>query len=156
MNPHRIENLFAPELIDRLQTGGELIAAGARSLDALVAALRHPQMEVRWRAAVALGWLKDPRAVEPLIALMDGAEYEVKVNAAWALGQIGDPRAVSPLLAVMRGEDATDPDVAYTAALALLRCGAQEALRDCLDSPYEYTFRTAHAALAYLHLGGRG
>lgn len=147
MNAASIENLHAPELPVRLHTGSALAAAGA--LDVLIAALRHDELEVRWRAVVALGWLGDARAIEALTGLLPGAPYEIKINAVWALGQIGDARAVETLLALIHAEDALDPDVAYNAALALLRLGKPDMLRHDLErAPGDSAFRVAHAALA--------
>ena len=142
-----IEDLYAAELPTRLQTFSALAAAGA--LDTLLAALRHDELEVRWRAVVALGWLGDARAVEALAGLLPGAPYEIKINAVWALGQIGDQRAVDTLLTLIHAEDAFDPDVAYNAALALLRLGVPAPLQqNVAQATGDYAFRVAHAALA--------
>ncbi len=147
MNAAFIENLRAPELPVRLHTVEVLAASGA--YDSLVAALRHDELEVRWRAVVALGWLGDKRAIDVLAALLPEAPYEIKINVVWALGQIGDTRAVETLLALIHAEDALDPDVAYNAALALLRLGQPDPLRHNLErASGEYAFRVAHAALA--------
>lgn len=142
-------NIFdAKDFETQWLTGGARGAAGMFSLETLIAALDHPQDDVRWRAAVALGWRGEPQAVGPLIARLDGARYELKINIVWALGQIGDRQAVDPLLAVVQEENRRDPDIAYMAALALLRFGALEALRRELETAHEAAFRVAHAALA--------
>lgn len=148
MDLPRIEDLNSPELLVRLQTGGALVAAGVSSWDALVAALQHADMEVRWRAVVALGWLGDARAIKPLQDLLQGTPYEIKINAAWALGQINDARAADSLAGLLHEEAAQDPDAAYNAALALLRLGVVDPLLHDLDSPQENAFRVVHAALA--------
>ncbi len=57
----------------------------------------------RDNAAIALGELKDARAVGPLIQQLNDSKYFD--NAAIALGKIGDPQAINPLLdALMNGE----------------------------------------------------
>lgn len=142
-------NIFdAGDFESKWLTGGVQHAAGTLPLEALVAALDHPREDICWRAAVALGWRGEPQAVSALVARLDGARYEVKINIVWALGQIGDRQAIDPLLAVVREENHRDPDIAYMAALALLRFGALEALRHDLDSASETAYRVAHAALA--------
>lgn len=143
-----IHDLNAPDLPVRLRAVGALAAAGSAALDGLLAALEHSDLEVRWRAVVALGWIGDGRAVEPLADLLRASPYEVKINVVWALGQIGDARAVSRLLDSLHAHTGHDPDVAYNAALALLRLGVTDPLRNALDSPHEDDFCIAHAALA--------
>jgi hypothetical protein len=150
MNDQPIDDLHAPELIARLQTCGALVAAGAQSVDSLIAALRHPEIEVRWRAAVELGWIGDPRAVAPLVELAQNAPYDIRVNVMWALGQIGSPGVVDPLMAVLDANNAGEPDITYVAALALLRAGITDRLRRDLESPHEFAYRVAHAAHANL------
>src|SRR5512136_611035 len=82
----------------------------------LIDLLVHPELNVRWRAAEALGEARDPRAVEPLItALRSGAKW-LRQGSAWALGKIGDPRAVEPLVAALSDPKA---DVRKNAAWAL-------------------------------------
>ncbi len=55
----------------------------------------------RLRAAEALGYCDDPRAVEPLIAALADRENEVRWVAAQALGRLRDARAVGPLLVLL-------------------------------------------------------
>lgn len=148
MNRLPVEDLNAPELPVRLKAVGAFAAAGTPALDTLIAALKHADLEVRWRAVVALGWIGDARAVEPLADLLWVSPYEIKINVVWALGQIGDVRAAALLLHAIHAEDVQDPDVAYNAALALLRLGVVDALQHELDSPRETVFRVAHAAFA--------
>src|SRR5512145_646914 len=144
MTNQPIEPFHAPDLMVRLETGGAFIAAGEQSVETLIAALRHPDIEICWRAVVALGWIGDARALDALVGLLDNPTYEIKVSVVWALGQLGDPRAVHPLLDILHQEDASNPDMAYLAALALLRFGLVEPLRNTLDSPHDYHFRAAH------------
>jgi hypothetical protein len=123
---------------------------GRRDIPGLIAALRHPETDVQWRAAAALGSfgpdaiqelfgglstrnravklgiiealgeIRDPLAVEPLIRNLRDASAEVRWEAALALGEIGDGRATGPLLPGLR-----DPDryVRYGTALALGKLG---------------------------------
>ena len=67
------------------------------SVDPLVEALGDPSKGRQ--AALALGYLRDPRAVEPLRAVMlEGYDQAGRRAAAWALGSIGDPGAADALL----------------------------------------------------------
>jgi HEAT repeat protein len=51
------------------------------------------------QAALALGYIRDPRAVEPLrAAMLESPDPEMRRAAAWALGAIGDPGAGNALL----------------------------------------------------------
>ena len=60
-----------------------------KDVEGLIEALKDKNSDVRWRAAFALGEIKDARAVEPLIeALKDEDKYFQSV-AADALGRIG-------------------------------------------------------------------
>jgi HEAT repeat protein len=123
---------------------------GQRDIRGLISALRHPETDVQWRAAEALGSfgpeairellaglatgnrtvklgiiealgeIRDPVAVEPLIRHLRDPSVEIRWEAALALGEIGDGRATVPLLPGLR-----DPDryVRYGTALALVKIG---------------------------------
>ena len=59
----------------------------------------------RWKAAEALGRIRDPAAVEELIGTLWDDDARVRLKAAWALGQIGDRRAYAPLQRLYRMEN---------------------------------------------------
>lgn len=102
-----------------------LPARGSGGIDALTAALRHEDVEVRRVAAAALGRAGTQRAVAPLTAMLAGPPDEAIV-AAGALGAIGDARAFEPLVALL---DAPDASVRQ-AAVAALDSIAHPALHD--------------------------
>ena len=56
-----------------------------------------PSVEVRARAARALGRMSSPRAVEALLTCVHDGPVAMRVQAIWALGEIGDP-GVLPVL----------------------------------------------------------
>lgn len=143
-----IEPLGNTDLRICLETARDLMDAGDSSLDVLIAELDHANMEVRWRAAAALGWIGDPRAIPALVRRGMGEGYEVKFNIVWALGQIGDMSAVTPLLEIVHAGDGESPDIRYSAALALARLGQADTLRQSLVGSPEAVYRVAHAALA--------
>ena len=66
---------------------------GKPAVEPLLAALRDKDEDVRKNAALALGYIKDPRAVEPLLAALKDKDKEVRGIAALSLGEIKDPRA---------------------------------------------------------------
>jgi HEAT repeat protein len=71
------------------------------TFDQLLAALQHPNPNVRAGAAIVLGKTKSARAVEPLTDLLEDPVYLVYTGAAKALGMIGS-LAVGSLLAVIQ------------------------------------------------------
>jgi HEAT repeat protein len=143
-----IDQLNHPELRNRLEAAARLMNGGPESVDPLLDALNHVAVEIRWRAAAALGWIGDPRAIPALVKRGDGEGYEVKYNITWALGQIGDPAAIQPLLQIVHAGDQESPDIRYNAALALARLGQADTLRESLVGSPEAVYRVAHAALA--------
>jgi HEAT repeat protein len=82
-----------------------LASIGAPAVAPLIAALKDADFNVRTYSALALGEIKDPRAVEPLVAALKDTQADVRTNAAWALGEIKDPRAIEPLSAALKNED---------------------------------------------------
>lgn len=137
-----------PELQTRIEAAAALRAQGSAALPTLISALAHPQEEVRWRAAATIGYLGDPAGIPALIAAGQGAAYELKINCVWGLGQIGSADAIPALVEIVHAEDSEAPDIRYDAALALLRLGRADELRQALQSDAEATYRVAHAALA--------
>jgi HEAT repeat protein len=76
----------------------------------------------RWKAAEALGRLKDPAAVDELISTLWDEDARVRLKAAWALGRIGDRRAYAPLQRLYRMENETAQEI-ITEALETIRAG---------------------------------
>lgn len=80
----------------------QLAGLGEPALDPLISALENPSPGIRAGAALALGRMKDERAVEPLICALSADEIvEVRVLAAQSLGWIKDQRAIEPLTTVL-------------------------------------------------------
>ena len=75
-----------------------------RNVEGLIRALDYnKEASVRQAATMALGELKDPRAVEPLIAALKDSDKNVRWEAANALGEIKDPRSVELLMVRSQG-----------------------------------------------------
>jgi len=151
-DPRAVEPLIAALKNDEF-SGVRWIAAealcklGAPAVDPLIGALQHHNDDVRWKAAVALGEIGDPRAVEPLIALLCDEDRFVKGRAAHALGLIGEA-AVIPLIRALREGDG---NLRWGSAIALGKIRdtrAIEPLIRALADKYENVRTEAATALA--------
>ena len=95
-----------------------------------------PEPELRRRAVLAIGRLKDPRGAALLLPHLTDPDTSVAATAAFALGLLGDSAAVAPLAAQLEAAaTARAPSVAAEAAAALgkLRTdAAHRALREFL------------------------
>ena len=69
-----------------------LVRIGSSAVVPLIAVLNDPQAIVRCDAALALGRLRDQRAVEPLTVLVRDRDRRVRYSANKALHQIGNNR----------------------------------------------------------------
>ena len=123
---------YEPDSRIQLNALHALINIGEPAVEPLIKALKDANSEIRQRAANALGFLGDIRAVEPLIEVLNDTTI-IQSNAAGALGKIGDARAVEPLIEILTDEDKT---VRLDAAGALGKIGepAVEPLIEVLRS----------------------
>ncbi|ADZ08722.1 PBS lyase HEAT domain protein repeat-containing protein [Methanobacterium lacus] len=87
--------------------------------------------EVRWKAAAALGRLKDDRGVDALITALNDVSWAVRRNATIALGDIGNEKGYEPLL-----NSLTDSDwhVRKYAAIALGKIGDERAIKPLVNT----------------------
>ena len=74
----------------------------ARALEPLVAALRHPDAQVRMESCVALGELRDPAASEPLLVATRDPEHLVRAGAGAALDRIGTAAIAVSVASLLR------------------------------------------------------
>jgi HEAT repeat protein len=74
----------------------------AGAVEPLIAALKDKKPVIQWKAAEALGDIRDSRAVEPLIDTLKDESIPVRKSVVEALGKIGDIRAVEPLIDVLK------------------------------------------------------
>jgi HEAT repeat protein len=131
----------------RWKAAESLATIGAPSVGPLIGALEHPDGDVRWKAAIALGEIGDQRAIEPLIRQLSDTDRFVKSRVAHALGMIGAP-AVHPLIKTLREGDG---NLRWGAAIALGRIKdplAVEPLIRALADKYENVRAEAAASLA--------
>lgn len=114
-------HLSAPDLLELLDLG----SARYRQFVKGTALRRTHRAQLARNAAIALGNVRDPRAVVPLArAVAAHTSPLVRGHAAWALGEIGEParELAAPSLGCARDHDA-DPFVREEAQLALARLG---------------------------------
>ena len=86
---------------------GDLIDIDTPAVPYLAEAMKDPNDYVRWQAAAALGYLRDPAAVPALVEALGDKKWSDRGRAAEALGDIGDRRAVEPLIAALNEGEST-------------------------------------------------
>jgi len=69
-------------------------------MDGLIKAIRHTNLGIRWRAALALGDIGEP-AIKPLIRALKEDDQDVRWLAGLALGRIGQA-AIPQLIRALR------------------------------------------------------
>jgi HEAT repeat protein len=172
--------LHHPEKQVRKATVRTLIKIGRISVVPLIAALKDDIAEVRESAAIALGQLRDRRAVAPLSTLLHDHHASVRKAAIVALvrsnppeevfigalgssdpvvrraavrtlGRIGDTRAVEPLIALVRDRY---EEVREMVADALGMIGDDRAIQpviSMLNDPSEHVREAAAEAMYRLY-----
>jgi HEAT repeat protein len=91
-------------------------AAAQPAVEALIEALRSPDVELRWRAARALAGIgPDAKAASlGLIGALGDSETQVRAEAAYALGRLGQP---TPEVVHALAGRITDPEAAMRRAV---------------------------------------
>ena len=87
------------------QPAGEPVSEQDIRLGHFIRMLSDDDEVSRWKAAEALGRIREPAAVDELISTLWDDDARVRLKAAWALGRIGDQRAYAPLQRLYRMED---------------------------------------------------
>lgn len=82
-----------------------------------------PSIEVRIRAAQALGRLGSPRAVDALLACLAGGPPAMHLQVVWAMGEIGAPESVPALRSAMLGPSRPVREAAVRALEAVRATG---------------------------------
>ena len=119
----------------------------AKAVSLLARAVKHPDSDVRWPAAEALGRTSDPAAVDPLIAATRDESGLVRRTAAESLGELQDGRAF-PVLSKLLAD--ADEEMRTTALIALGNLGdprAFESLTSALKDEHYGTRQAAARAL---------
>lgn len=118
---------------------------GMPAIVSLIAALQDKNEDIRRRAAMTLGWIKNSRAVEPLIVSLSDPSNSVCNCAIGALKNIGTP-AIDPLIALLHDKR---KDVRSHAVTALGGIGypAVDPLISALHDANEDVWNSASMAL---------
>jgi HEAT repeat protein len=82
-----------------------LAMTGVDITTALVELLRHPDVDLRIQAALALGSQTRPEAVDALLEALDDPDTNVRFHAIEALGKLTPAAAVEPLAAIAESKD---------------------------------------------------
>ncbi len=77
---------------------------GRPAVPSLLALSSNKDGFLRQRAILALGEIRDGRAIDPLIRALGDKEDYVRESAASSLGHLRDPKAVEPLIALLAKE----------------------------------------------------
>ena len=116
-------------------------------LKAIILKLTDEDVDVRWKAAGALGRIGDAKAVDPLIKALNDEHEPVRYTVTGALGRISDIKAVDPLINALKDEYES---MRWKAAEALGRMGdnrAVDPLINALWDEHEFVRRKAAEAL---------
>ncbi|MDD1663996.1 MAG: HEAT repeat domain-containing protein [Methanomicrobiales archaeon] len=123
----------------------------AKDTRGLIRLLSHPDFEIQWRAAEALGTLGDT-ALDDLIRELGHHDTGVRLGIIEALGDIGDPRAAPALQGILSGDPGIE--IRWAAALALGNMGGDagtiRSLVKAFGDPDKYVRFGAATALGRL------
>ncbi len=88
------------QMVEKLRQALEALGniGNSQAVEALIAALKHEDWDVRWKAAVALGNIGNSQAVEALIAALKDEDEDVRRYAAVALGKIDSSETLAKLI----------------------------------------------------------
>jgi HEAT repeat protein len=100
-----IQAMRDPEKAVRGQASIALAEIGEPALERLIPLLHDPDWKVRYRAAEALGLMKDKRAVSPLIGILSDEKDHVRYIAVKSLRRIGDIAAREPIKVCQQDEN---------------------------------------------------
>jgi len=99
------------------------LVKNAKSVDAMLEAIRFNSAELREIAAVRLGEVGGPAALDALLPALKDEEELVRLRAVSALGKLGDVRAVNALKELAQDPD---PRVANAVKQALAQLETKE------------------------------
>lgn len=94
-----------PEKAVRAQASLSLAEIGGPAGEQILPLLSDPDWKVRYRAAEALGIMKEKRAVSPLVALLSDEKDHVRYMAVKSLCSIGNVAARDPIMACQQDEN---------------------------------------------------
>jgi HEAT repeat protein len=121
------KDTYVPDAVHSL---GEM-----KAVEALVSALTHKDEWVRYKAAEALGKIKDPLAVSPLCVAFNDKNPFVRREVATALGNIGTDDAINRLIYAL---DDNDESVRNCVARALGNTRSPEVIEPLVAALRKY------------------
>lgn len=113
---------------------------------------RAKRQGLRRNAAIALGNLRDRRAVEHLTQALDDPDPIIRGHVAWALGQIGGPNATTALRDRLSREQ--DADVREELAEALTCASAPTTLCTEVSAEYDLSKSSTPSAISQTNRSG--
>ena len=119
-----------------------LVETGEESVEPVIESLNSPDFHVRENAAIALGKLKDKRALEPLLKAINDPIPGVCKACCFALGELGEPKAFEPL--IKRLDDYSEIKAAACNALGSL--GDHRAIPFLIDQLGDFDPNVRNAA----------
>ncbi|MEN6611236.1 MAG: HEAT repeat domain-containing protein [Methanoregulaceae archaeon] len=141
--PYLVCALKDREKAVREQAAIALAQLGKASVVPLVTLLRDHVWQTRYRAAEALGQIRDERSIEPLVASLNDERDHVRYMAAKALGQIRNEYAI-PFLIVLLKDENTFVRSSAASSLGLIGGGkAKDALTRARESEQAPNVREA-------------
>ena len=114
-----LQTLRDPEKAVRAQATRALADMGGPASERLISLLSDPDWKVRYRAAEALGMMKEKRLVCPLVAILSDEKDHVRYMAAKALGEIGVCDAIGPISSLLNDENPYVKRIAESAIVKL-------------------------------------
>jgi HEAT repeat protein/WD40 repeat protein len=110
----------------RLQAREAVVGMGSEAVEKLIEIAQGRNETLVREAVVALGRIRDSRAVHPLLSTLDRSSGPVRVAVVEALGRIADARAVGPLIGLL---DDPEEEIQISAANALVQTPDARAVR---------------------------
>lgn len=110
---------YSQDLIETIAAFDALTQQGAAALPSLFDTVQGSNVEARWRAIVALGWIGDPQSIPTLVDMVADPEWGVRHSALWALGMIRDTKVIEPLLKSLYAPE-SEEQIRYVTAMGLL------------------------------------
>jgi HEAT repeat protein len=119
-----------------------------RAPEALEAATRDPEPEVRGEAAVLVGEIEHPRALELLVALSKDPSPVVRAGAVIGLGVLPEQKGLEAILELVGDSDPLVRNDAMAALQPMKGAAAREAIERLSRDPVESVASAARQTLA--------
>lgn len=124
-----INDLASPDNNTQLRAENRLIRIGEPAIEPVIEAARHPNPQVRWRAAFVLGEIGDRRGYSVVLDMLHDEDAAARAAAVDAVAKIGGADAIEPLAKVVLDAQRDDHAASHAAwALGRLEELALQAL----------------------------